>query len=254
MNVSTRANHKRRREEAEALGDPEKIGFATPTPDSGRWVNGRFIQPGTRPYLKKVDQAWPLTARQRKTGRIRTARSWGRMLKMLDAGQMTMAEFVETLSPEELAQGQLKDKDGRFKGQPPAWVPREFHRACIKELMRRGRFLWQSNYLEAIEVMTQVATDKRVKPADRLKAAQFIIERMEGKIPERVEVTVEDPWQLIIEDIVAEVPESTLLRATAARTAALTAQDEQEAIDAELVEEVPVAPPRRRRAGRRPRA
>lgn len=170
---------------------------------------------------------------------------------MLEKNDMTMEEFCETLSPEELVYGKLKDKNGGFTGRPPAWVPREFHRACIRELMRRGQHLWRENYLASIEAMTMLAQDPKVKPADRIKAAIFVIERIEGKIPERVEITGDSPWQLAIEDIVAEVPDSSLLRARAARMDALTAQDEQEIVDAELVEEVPKAPVRRRAASRR---
>lgn len=135
--------------------------------------------------------------------KIRLGSKWTEMLdKMADEG-ITMEQFVERLSPEELARGQLKNEGGSFVGAPPAWVPAEFHKACIRELMKRGKTLYQENYLLAIEAMTQIATDGRVKESDRIKAAQFVIERIEGKVPERLELGVSEPWQEILAGIVA---------------------------------------------------
>lgn len=131
-------------------------------------------------------------------------------MRILAKTEMSMQEFVEALSDEELSRGQLRDKNGGFKGTPPAWVPREFHRACIRELLRRGQNLWRDNYLQAIEVLTAIANDKRVKPGDRLKAATYVIERIEGKIPERIEVNLDSPWEGIIVDIVADVSDEQL--------------------------------------------
>lgn len=260
---SVRGRKTQTRLEVEALGPQGYVPDepVEPLERPGRIMHGRRIQEGTRPYLKldAQDQRWGgLTARQRRKGRVKTARSWGRMLKLMEANDMTMEDFVETLTPEELVQGRLRDLTGKFTGKPPAWVPREFHRACIRELMRRGRHLWEQNYLDAIQVMTDVAVgrgDMRLaKPADRLKAAQFVIERLEGKIPDKVMVPVEAPWQLAIADIVADVPEDTLLRVQDARSRALTAADQEVVIDAELVEdeEPPTPPSRSRRARRRP--
>lgn len=257
-----RTRKKDRAAEVHAFGDPDKrLGPPQDLPErGGRIMHGRRIQDGTRPYLKldAQDERWGgLTARQRKTGRVKTARSWGRMLKAMDAGDMTMEEFIETLSPEELVEGRLRDERGGFTGRPPSWVPREFHRACIRELMRRGQNLYRQNYLQAIQAMTDIATGSAkvgtlATPSERIKAAQFVIERLEGKVPDKIEVSVEAPWQLAIEDIVADVPEDTLLRVHAARTRALTAADQEVVIEAELVEDEPVPVPRRSRRPRRP--
>jgi hypothetical protein len=241
-----------RKAEAATLGNPARETDPLPVDDS-RMMHGRMIRPGVRPLLKVSTEnrfAPFLTERQRRRGKVRTARSWGRMLAAMSGTGMTMEEFVETLSPEELVTGKLKDKNGRFAGQPPQWVPREFHRACIRELMRRGKRLWQENYLQAIEAMTAIATGQvpGVKPGDRLKAAQFVIERIEGKVPERLEIVEDSPWQALIEDIVADVPDEHLVRAKAARTELTIAV--QDVIDAEVVEDPSPAPRAARRARR----
>jgi hypothetical protein len=211
------------------------------------------IKGGTRPLLT-VGQGFLAggTERQRRRGKVRTARAWGRMLDMLEKTQMTMEEFVAGLTPEELVRGRLKDKDGGFKGRPPSWVPHEFHRACLRELMKRGKELWQVNYLVAIESMTQIAAGK-VKGAtagDRLRAAQFVIERLEGKTPEIVLVADESPWSVIIDDIVAQVPDEQIAAARQARDG-LIGSELANVVDAEIVEDTPLRPPTRRRAAAR---
>lgn len=251
---STTQKHGMRRTamEAEALGDPAKIGEFTPAdPGVVKWKNGVAVRPGKRPLLnvgKRNAFAAGMTERQRRRGKVRTARSWGRMLAVLEETGMTMEEFVQGLSPEELVQGKLKDKDGTFRGAPPAWVPRQFHRACIKELMRRGKHLWQGSYLESITALTEIAKGnvKGAKVADRLKAAQLVIERIEGKTPEVLVLTEEAPWQLVIDDIVALVPDEQIQAARKARDQFIP--DSEVIIDAELVEEPSPSPSPRRRA------
>ena len=247
---SQKQRRKRLAMETEALGDPTKVGEFTPAdPGVVKWKNGVAVRPGKRPLLNiGKGTAWApgLTERQRRRGKVRTARSWGRMLAMLEETGMTMEQFVQGLSPEELVQGKIKDKNGTFRGSPPAWVPREFHRACIKELMRRGKSLWQGSYLQSIEALTAIAKGevKGAKVADRLKAAQLVIERIEGKTTEVLVLTEEAPWQLAIDDIVALVPDEQIEAARKARDQFIP--DSEVIIDAELVDEEPSPAPRRR--------
>lgn len=195
--------------------------------------------------------------------RVRGSAVWGRMLQILNDADMTMEEFVSNLTPEELVRGQIKDKNGNFTGSPPAWVPRAFHRACIAELMQRGRHLWQENYLTAIEVMTDIAAGRGdagqvATPAERLKAAQMVIERIEGKVPDKLIVDTDRKWQIVIDDIVAEVPDSAIQRAqqslNGAREAVAVLEGEVEDVeDAVIVEdEEPAEPVRARRTMKKP--
>lgn len=148
----------------------------------------------------------PTGERNRKRKKVRVGQGWSRALEYMEAHDMDWKGFVATLSPEELARGQLKNKNGTFAGAPPQWVPAEFHKECIRELMRRGKQRYQENYLAAIDAMTLIATNVAVEPKDRIRAAQFVIERIEGKVPERLEVGVSEPWQEILTGIVATLP------------------------------------------------
>lgn len=150
-----------------------------------------------------------------KRKRVRMGRRMSEMYDEIQAGEITMAQVIETMDPEELARGQLKAKDGSFRGAPPKWVPSEFHAACMKEMLKRGQALYRGHYMTAIEAFTEIAKDKSVEPQHRLKAAQYIWDRVEGKIPDKVEIgAVSEPWEQIIGGIVAEAEDANIARAT----------------------------------------
>lgn len=168
-----------------------------------------------------------LTKRQRTVlgGKVRMSRAWVRMYKIMEETGMTMEEFVKTLSVEELVRGEFRNKDGHFGGRPPKWVPRAFHRACLQELMARGKDMWQLNYLKSIEAMTDIATGRGqvgmlATPGERIKAAMFVIERMEGKVPEKLIVTDNKRYEVVLDGIVAEVSEESIARGRKALEAA----------------------------------
>lgn len=138
---------------------------------------------------------------------------WTEIIQAVDNKEYTWDEFCSSLTPEELARGQLMDRDGRFIGRPPTFVPRAFHDACIRELLGRGRVLYKENYVKAIQAMTEIANSKSAKESDRIKAAQFVIERLEGKVPDKLEISAADPWQQIISGIISEADEEQIANA-----------------------------------------
>jgi len=210
-----------------------EMGAGVEVPRQGL-LRQRFAVPAATHHL--------LTERQRTVlkGKVRMSRGWVRMKKIMEETGMTMEEFVAQLSVEELVKGKFRDKSGGFRGANPSWVPREFHRACLQELMRRGRDMWQKNYLVAIEAMTDIAAGRGpagliATPGERLKAAQFVVERMEGKIPERLVVTEEERWRTVLDGIVAEVPPEAMARGRKALEGAAHAAEE--IMDAEVLYE-----------------
>ncbi len=139
------------------------------------------------------DEKAPVVAETERRAKVRLSK---RITAFLDG------EFsVEDLTVEELVRGQMRGADGVFH-RPPKLVPREFHQACMRELLRRGDELFQRHYIVAIQAMADIASDPGMEPKDRLKASQYIIERVAGKTPERLEVSVADPWQEALDEIV----------------------------------------------------
>jgi len=157
----------------------------------------------------KGEDGKPIDPRRRIfLGKSRLGKRWSEVILAVNDGVFTWDEFVGTLSASELARGQLKDKGGRFRGRPPAFVPRGFHDACVAELLRRGKEEWQKAYLAAVKVMGEISEGEiPAKPADRIKAAQFIVERLEGKTPQPLEIKMSDPFTDMLAGAVASVEE-----------------------------------------------
>lgn len=121
---------------------------------------------------------------------------------------------VEDLDIEELVRGRVRAEDGTFRGAPPKVVPKSFHDACIRELMKRGKELYTDAYLDVIKVFVEIAKDTKQDSGDRLRAAQYVWERIEGKIPQTVNLgAAQDPWQQLIDGIIAEVEDEAIAKA-----------------------------------------
>jgi len=182
---------------------PDKEARIVYGPGSGQAAGTEMIPPGGVNDRDGVD---PRVRKEIKI--VRLGKRWSELLQRVEDGETTWAEIASSLTPVELARGQIMDKNGRFTGRPPSMVPRAFFDACIRELLNRGSTLYKENYVDCIKAMTEIATTDGAKAADRIKAAQFVIERLEGKVPDRLEVhAVDDPWQGLISGAVAEVAE-----------------------------------------------
>lgn len=156
-----------------------------PTPPKDRVPRGKGSQ------VKRVNKG------QRNEQRVQ-----GRMAQFMH-GEIT----VEDLDDEELLQGRVRDREGMFRGRPPKLIPREFHEAITRELLSRGERIIREHYLKAIDTFVKIAADPNVEPKDRLKAAQYVWERMAGKLPDKVEVKAKvEPWQEDISAIITKEP------------------------------------------------
>jgi hypothetical protein len=120
---------------------------------------------------------------------------WSQIITEVKAGQYTWEEFTEELSPEELARGQLKDRDGMFRGRPPALVPRAFQQACVREIQRRFNEKVQARLLDAVDELIDLSKKGRMEAKDQAKVLVYLIERVMGPVPKTVHVTADEPWQ-----------------------------------------------------------
>lgn len=111
---------------------------------------------------------------------------------------------VEDLDDEELAKGYPRDKNGKFSGRPPKMVPRVMQDEMTRRLMQRGQEMLKDNYLKAMETLTGIATDTNVDPNIRARTAQYVIERLAGKTPERLHIASEDPVETLFKQILAD--------------------------------------------------
>jgi hypothetical protein len=143
----------------------------------------------------------PAEPDRRRRVTIQLGKRWSQIVTEIKAGDYTWAEFTESLDPEELARGQLKDVSGKFGGRPPALVPRAFHDACMKELHRRFNEKMQGRLLSAVDELIELSKAGRMDAKDQAKTLIYIIERVMGPVPKVVEVTQEQPWQMTVQGL-----------------------------------------------------
>lgn len=112
---------------------------------------------------------------------------------------------VEDLDDDELAQGRLKAVDGTFKGRPPRVIPTEMVQAMRREWLSRAEAkLREALHQHGIGTLVDLAKNETIDPAVRLRAAEKIIERTMGKVPERVTFAAEDPVETLFRNILQD--------------------------------------------------
>lgn len=112
---------------------------------------------------------------------------------------------IADLTDDELSRGQVMDSDGVFRGGPKRKIPAEFHAELMRRIIMRGGDTLRGNYLTAVDTLVDVMKDEEVDAALRVNVAKYIVERLAGKTPERVEMTVEaKPWQSVLQGIIRE--------------------------------------------------
>lgn len=114
---------------------------------------------------------------------------------------------VEELTDEELLRGYPLPSDGQRSGRPPSKIPMAIHKRCVQELFHRADEKLKESLLDAIGVMQDIMHDNQpdsiVSPADKMKAATWIYERVRGKIPEVVQHVQEKPFETIMTKVEA---------------------------------------------------
>lgn len=133
---------------------------------------------------KKTDAA-------RAAGVPRAGERWAALL----SGQITVADLDE----EELAKMRVRGADGGFTGRRPA-LPSHIAAAMQAESLKRAVDLFREAAPKAVKGLIEIANDPDVKPADRIRAYQLVMERSLGKVPDTVRVEAADSWGSLIAD------------------------------------------------------
>ncbi|QFG10631.1 hypothetical protein HWC68_gp97 [Gordonia phage Gibbin] len=138
---------------------------------------------------------------------------------------------VEDLDDEELARGQCRDENGRFSGKPPKAIPKDIHDALVRRLFERAREAFQAELLPAIQTLGELARSDAVEPADRIKAASLVIDRVMGKNAEVIVHKQDAPWEVALKTITGGS------RAESRRARGLDPETGEPMVDAEIIDE-----------------
>lgn len=133
---------------------------------------------------------------------------------------------VEDLDDEELARGMCRDASGGFSGVPPRMVPKDLHDRMVRELFQRADQNLRNGLIDVSLTMVEMATSPAIEPADRIKAATWVWERLRGKVADVVVHTQDKPWEMVLSNISGG--------SRAASRAARGVADEEELLEAQV--------------------
>lgn len=103
---------------------------------------------------------------------------------------------VEDLDDEELSRGQIRRADGTWTNNPSVSI--EVHDEMVRKLFARADTKLRENLLTAVDTMADIASSTAVEPADRIRAATWIYERLRGKVPTEIKVTQDKPFEVVM--------------------------------------------------------
>lgn len=122
---------------------------------------------------------------------------------------------VEDLDDEELRMGQCRNNTGAIPKPvgKTTMVRRDLYDEMVAEHEKRTDEKLRQQLDVMLETMIDIATDDTVEPADRFKAAQYLFERVKGKTPDKVHVSVvKAPWEEMLGGVAKISREESLRR------------------------------------------
>ncbi len=119
---------------------------------------------------------------------------------------IVVAEGIVSLDDwddEELIRGYRRGRNGKF-GKPPKFIAKEIQQEVFRRIVSRGDKRMRAAYLTSIDELTELAhnsTSDKVK----LEAIKELMNRVVGKVPDRVHVAQEQPWEQFLADSIQPV-------------------------------------------------
>lgn len=124
--------------------------------------------------------------------------SYGLRYHSLMFGELTPVDMDD----EEVARCKLRLDDGTFEGPHPL-LPPSFVEAIRRENIGRATRKWELQLHVAIDTMYSLMVNPMSDEATRFRAAAYIIERVTGKIPDKVAIAaVVKRWESAVEDVI----------------------------------------------------
>lgn len=125
--------------------------------------------------------------------------------KLIAEGILSLDEWDN----EELIRGYRRNRDGKF-GKPPAFIPREIQQEAFRRLVNRGERTMKEAYTGAIEELVDLARGASSEKV-RLDAIRELMNRVVGKVPDKVMVSRDEPWEHVLADSMIPISEAVPL-------------------------------------------
>jgi len=118
------------------------------------------------------------------------------------------SEAFHEWDDEELARGQRRNKNGQFRGRPPATIPFEIHKELTRRRFARAHDLLGESLADAAQMLRSIVKDESADVYARLRAADMIFDRILGKPRESVDIglyagpAAEKPYQKMLQSAI----------------------------------------------------
>lgn len=112
---------------------------------------------------------------------------------------------ITELDDDELSKLRLRNREGNLASSGPRSLPRSFVQSHARELVSRNETKMKEHVLKATQVYIDIIESDTASPADKMKAAEYLQNRVLGKVPDRVQLTAEvKPWQGLVTGILVD--------------------------------------------------
>lgn len=155
----------------------------TPTP-AQRAAGIKNVEAGRKKRLERAKEVGPKPKGERSRR------------QQLIAGEITVAD----LDDEELFRMQTRDRLGDFSGTGKAGLPNTIIRAMKAESVKRGQAIIDANISKAVNYLATVLDSPVARPADKLKAADMLMSRGMGSVPQHVIQHEGTKWDEMLDD------------------------------------------------------
>ena len=135
------------------------------------------------------------------TSHIQGALRMGRKLTQVAIGADDLSEWDD----EELRRGMRRSKKGDFRGHPPVAVPKQLLDELHRRQMSKANTKLKDYVESAVDVLTEIMQDATVEPKDRLTAVRMVMDRVLGKEPAKVELSVDAPWLQALQGAIVSI-------------------------------------------------
>jgi hypothetical protein len=154
----------------------------SPAARSRRDVPTHAIEQGKKNLAKGRESKKAMRERARAEGRMGAAERWA----MLLSGQLTVGD----LDDEEVKRMQVRTANGDFSGRRRSTMPSHIAQAFRDENLKRANAALEAGLGDAVKALLDIAHDPDEKAADRIKAANIIVERVMGKAKQDIKLEV----------------------------------------------------------------
>jgi hypothetical protein len=136
----------------------------------------------------------------------------GIVVNRTTAGILNGELDISVWSDEELLRGQRKNKNGKWTGRAPVLLPAQVVHELTRRRFQRAHMLLADSLVDCVQMLRSIVNDRRASKADRIRAAETILDRVLGRPKESVSLDINPGWQGIVARGIVAVAESEVVQ------------------------------------------